>query len=49
MLELSPGNRLALFSGGGAQLTDALVKGDEAGTYLLPDSNEPPYLEGLPC
>jgi len=49
MLELSPGNRLALFSGGGAQLTDELVKGDAAGTSLLPDSSEPPDLEGLSC
>lgn len=49
MLELSQGNRLALFSGGGAQLTDVLVKSDKAGTYLLPDSSEPPDLEGLSC
>jgi len=50
MLELSPGNRTALFFGGGAQLTDALVKGDAEGSYLLPEADpEPPDLEGLSC
>ena len=50
MLELSPGNRTALFSGGGAQLTDALVKGDSDGRYQLRGTDrEPPDLEGLSC
>ncbi len=50
MMELSPGNRLAAFSGGGAALADKLVKGDGEGGYRLPEPDpEPPDLEGLSC
>ena len=50
MLELSPGNRVALFSGGGSQLAEALVKGDKAETYLVTGSSSiPPDLDGLSC
>ncbi len=50
MFELSPGNRCAMFSGGGAALADRLVKGDSGGAYGLGDGDqEPPDLEGLSC
>jgi len=50
MFELSPGNRCAMFSGGGAALADRLVKGDTDGAYGLGDADEePPDLEGLSC
>jgi hypothetical protein len=50
MFELSPGNRCAMFSGGGAALADRLVKGDTDGAYGLGEEDEePPDLEGLSC
>ena len=47
--ELSPGNHLAMFAGGGVELADRLVK-DEAG-FALAEVAEPgpPDLEGLSC
>jgi hypothetical protein len=47
--QLSPGNHLAMFTGGGVELADRLVKG-EAG-FALGDDGEagPPDLEGLSC
>lgn len=51
-LSLSPGNDLALFSGGGLELADALVK-DEASDNPyrepVPADLPPPDLEGLSC
>ena len=50
MLELSPGNRAALFAGGGAQLAESLIKNDTSGQYRLREkATEPPDLEGLSC
>ena len=50
MFELSPGNRVAMFTGGGAALADRLVKGDDHGAYVLPDADsERPDLKGLSC
>ena len=50
MYELSPGNRVAMFSGGGAALADRLVKCDDTGAYVIPDlDNERPDLKGLSC
>jgi hypothetical protein len=50
MFELSPGNRVAMFTGGGAALADRLVKGDDDGAYVLADSDsERPDLKGLSC
>ncbi len=50
MMALSPGNRMAAFSGGGAALADRLVKADADGTYTLPEpDDEAPDLEGLSC
>jgi hypothetical protein len=50
MFELSPGNRTAMFSGGGAALADRLVKSDTDGAYGLGEADEePPDLEGLSC
>jgi hypothetical protein len=50
MLELSPGNRLAMFSGGGAALADRLIKGDERGAWRLADADDSdPNLTGLSC
>jgi len=51
-LELSPGNCIALFAGGGAELADRLVKDPEPGNpYLfpIPDRTGPPDLSGLSC
>jgi Protein of unknown function (DUF3095) len=47
--QLSPGNHLAMFAGGGVELADRLIK-DEAG-FALADAGEPgpPDLEGLSC
>ena len=47
--QLSPGNHLAMFAGGGVQLADRLIK-DEAG-FALADAGDPgpPDLEGLSC
>lgn len=50
MLELSPGNRLAMFSGGGATLADRLIKGDIAGDWRIAEPDEAaPDLDGLSC
>jgi hypothetical protein len=50
MFELSPGSRVAMFTGGGAALADRLVKGDDHGPYVLPDADsERPDLKGLSC
>jgi len=48
MLELSPGNRTALFCGGGANLTEVLVKGDRDGQFLLSDAGSAPPRPGRP-
>ena len=51
-LALSPGNDLALFSGGGLELADALVKDsapDNPYREPLPAALPPPDLEGLSC
>lgn len=51
-LELSPGNHLALFSGGGLELAERLVKDpDPANPYSLaiPAAPPEPALEGLSC
>jgi hypothetical protein len=47
--QLSPGNHLAMFAGGGVELADRLIK-DEAG-FLLEDAGAPgpPDLAGLSC
>jgi DUF3095 family protein len=50
MFELSPGNRIAMFTGGGAAMADRLVKGDAGTNWLLPDTDDQrPDLEGLSC
>ena len=50
MFELSPGNRCAVFTGGGAALADRLVKDDADGTFVLGEADDaPPDLEGLSC
>ena len=50
MFELSPGNRLAMFTGGGAALADRLVKSDAGSDWLLPDADDQrPDLAGLSC
>lgn len=50
MFELSPGNRVAMFTGGGAALADRLVKCDDTGAYAITDlDNERPDLKGLSC
>jgi hypothetical protein len=47
--QLSPGNHLAMFSGGGVELADRLIK-DEAGFALQEaDDAGPPDLKGLSC
>ena len=50
--QLSPGNSLAMFAGGGVQLVEALIKADEGNDqYLIPipKSDAPPDLDGLSC
>lgn len=50
MLELGPGNRLAMFSGGGAALADRLIKSDTRGDWQLTDGGDgDPDLAGLSC
>jgi hypothetical protein len=50
MFELSPGNRVAMFTGGGAALADRLVKCDDNGAYVIPDlDSQRPDLKGLSC
>lgn len=51
-LSLSPGNDLALFSGGGLELADALVKDDAPDNPYrerMPVELSPPDLDGLSC
>ena len=51
-LELSPGNYLAMFTGGGIDLSDSLLKNSPPGSpYLLQSRSEvgEPDLEGLSC
>jgi Protein of unknown function (DUF3095) len=47
--QLSPGNHLAMFAGGGVELADRLIKG--AAGFGLEDRDEPgpPDLDGLSC
>jgi len=50
--ELSPGNAMAMFAGGGAQLVDGLIKTDTGeGGYEIafPEGDEGPDLTGLSC
>lgn len=49
--ELSPGNVLAQFSGGGVSKAEELIKSDREGLYNLASraSTEPPDLTGLSC
>ena len=50
--ELSPGNFMAMFTGGGVQLVDDLIKADDGtGQYSVayPESEAAPDLEGLSC
>ena len=50
--ELSPGNAMAMFTGGGAQLVDDLIKGPDGAvryTVAYPEDDTPPDLEGLSC
>lgn len=50
--ELSCGNHLAMFTGGGIELADRLVKDEvEGAPFRLPEveDSEPPDLEGLSC
>jgi len=50
--ELSPGNFMAMFTGGGVQLVDDLIKADDGtGQYTVayPESDAAPDLEGLSC
>jgi len=51
-LRLSPGNAMAMFSGGGVQMVDGLIKaGGDDGPYAipLPEKETTPDLEGLSC
>jgi hypothetical protein len=46
--QISPGNLLATFSGGGIELAERWIKADSS--YLIDDDNdEPPDLNGLSC
>lgn len=50
--QLSPGNSMAMFAGGGVQRADALIKADEGNDRYripFPESDAPPDLEGLSC
>ena len=50
--QLSPGNSMAMFAGGGVQLSDALIKskqGRDKYQIPFPSSDAPPDLEGLSC
>ncbi|WP_158090203.1 DUF3095 domain-containing protein [Kiloniella majae] len=49
-LELSPGNSLALFNGGGLALADSIIKADKTGEFCkLHAVTRLPNLEGLSC
>ncbi len=50
--QLSPGNFMAVFTGGGVQLVDTMIKaveGNDQYQISFPDDDEPPDLEGLSC
>ncbi len=50
--QLSPGNFIAMFSGGGVQMVDTWVKSDEGNEryqIAFPESDEAPDLSGLSC
>jgi hypothetical protein len=47
--QLSPGNNLAMFAGGGLELADRLIKSDPAFTLEERDDPAPPDLHGLSC
>ena len=47
--QLSPGNNLAMFAGGGLELADSLIKTDPAFTLEEQDDPAPPDLHGLSC
>jgi hypothetical protein len=47
--QLSAGNNLAMFAGGGLELADRLIKSDPAFTLEERDDPEPPDLHGLSC
>ena len=49
---LSPGNFIAMFSGGGVQMVDTLIKTDEGRDHYqipFPDGGDAPDLSGLSC
>jgi len=51
-LQLSPGNAMAMFAGGGVQMVDSMIKdGGDHGPYAIamPDSDGVPDLKGLSC
>jgi len=51
-LQLSPGNAMAMFTGGGVQMVDTLIKdGGDDGPYAIamPDGDDAPDLDGLSC
>ncbi|KLN62339.1 hypothetical protein WH96_02170 [Kiloniella spongiae] len=49
-LELSPGNNLALFNGGGLALADTIIKADQTGEFCKQNiETRLPNLEGLSC
>jgi Protein of unknown function (DUF3095) len=47
--QLSPGNNLAMFAGGGLELADRLIKSDPAFALEQQDDPAPPDLHGLSC
>lgn len=50
--QLSEGNHLAMFAGGGLELAEAMLKDpDRAAPYIVPETDEapPPPLDGLSC
>ena len=47
--QLSPGNNLAMFAGGGLELADRLIKTDPDFALEEQDDPEPPDLHGLSC
>jgi len=50
--ELSPGNAMAMFAGGGVQLVDGLIKadtGEDGYEIAFPEGDEGPDLTGLSC
>ena len=47
--QLSPGNHLAMFAGGGVELADRLIKGEAGFGLGVAGDPGPPDLEGLSC